>query len=130
MPRITTAGTAGGLPPCDREGDFGDRVTLRVRLPAARSFPKPGTDGGGSLHYGPKADGCGAGHGAMIDVRPQVYVLVDHHHEPIAGPDLQGVRDREAGACVFLPELAELLTERGGGDLLRVVAIRGLSGAL
>lgn len=66
----------------------------------------------------------------MIDIGPQAHVLVGHHHEPIAGPDLQRVRDRQAGTGVFLHELAELLAECGGGNLLRVVAVRGLPGAL
>jgi hypothetical protein len=32
-----------------------------------------------------------------------VHVLVDHDDEPIAGPDLQGVRDRQAGTRVSCP---------------------------
>ena len=59
-----------------------------------------------------------------------MHVLVDHHHEPVTWPDLQGIRDQQPGPRVFLPELAELLTERGRRDLLGVVAVGGLAGAL
>src|SRR5215471_16983106 len=55
--------------------------------------------------------------------RPQNNVLVDHDHEPVAGPDLERVRDRQAGTRVFLAELAELLPEGGGRDLLAVVVL-------
>jgi hypothetical protein len=55
--------------------------------------------------------------------RPQNDVLVNHDHEPVAGPDLQSVRDRQARTRILLAELAELLPERTGRDLLAVVVL-------
>lgn len=48
----------------------------------------------------------------MVDVGPEVHVLVNNDHEPIAGLDLQCVRGRQAGTRVFVPKFAKLLAER------------------
>jgi hypothetical protein len=56
-----------------------------------------------------------AGPGSQNDV------LVDHDHEPVAGPDLESVWDRQACSRILLAELAELLPERTGSDLLAIV---------
>ena len=54
---------------------------------------------------------------------PKDHVLVDHDHEPVAGPDLESVWDRQACSRILLAELAELLPERTGSDLLAIVVL-------
>lgn len=68
--------------------------------------------------------------GRNTHLRSQHHVLRDLHHEIVAVPDAKSVGDREAGPGVFLTKLPELLPDRRCADLLRVVAVRVLPGAL
>lgn len=65
-----------------------------------------------SLHDGPEGDSYAAAHSAAIDVGPQAHVFVDRNDDAVAGPPLKGVRNRPAGARVFMPRLAKLPAER------------------
>jgi hypothetical protein len=60
-----------------------------------------------------------------LTARPwsQNHVLINHDDEAIARPDLQSIWDCQPGAGIFLAELAELLPERTGSDLLAIVVL-------
>jgi len=69
--------------------------------------------------------GKGIHHDSGLTARPwsKNHIFVHHDNEAIAGLNLQSIWDCKPGAGIFLTELAELLPERTGSDLLTIVVL-------